>query len=266
MLSNLRFIFRAVNRSFTNQFWKDPQEAIGQKILILNGSGTIVGVTGDIRQVNLETRPTPEIDFSFPTALQYARSVNIQLTGQMIDPTVTIMLRGQASLRGEDPVAAVRSAVRTTDSTLPVTEIKTVENLVDDNVSYRKFVVGLFAGLAILALLLATLGVYGVSSFLVTQRTREIGVRVALGAQRSHILRLVTASGMRLVFLGLLLGIGCVLCLSSLVNGFLYEITAADPITILGTAALVPAVALLAHLNPLQRAMKIDPIAALREE
>jgi putative ABC transport system permease protein len=255
-----------VNRQFVAQFWRDPQEAIGQKILILNGAGTIVGVTGDIRQVDLEKKPTPEIDFSFSTALRWAESVKIRLAGQMIDPTATVILRGKSSLPGEDLVAAVRNAVRMTDAALPVTEIKTVENLMDDNVSYRKFIVELFGGFAIGALLLATLGLYGVISYMVTQRTREIGMRIALGAQRSHILKLVTGSGMRLIFLGLILGIGSVLCLSRLVNGFLYEITAADPVTILATAALVSTVALLAHLIPLRRAMKIDPIVALREE
>jgi ABC-type antimicrobial peptide transport system permease subunit len=115
-------------------------------------------------------------------------------------------------------------------------------------------------------LLLASLGLYGVISYLVTQRTREIGVRVALGAQRRHIVRLVTGGGMQLVFVGIIIGVGLVLGLSRIVNSFLYEITAADPITLLGTIGLVALIALLAHLIPLRRALKIDPVVALREE
>lgn len=255
-----------VNRQFAAQFWNDPQQAIGQKILILNGSGTIVGVTGDIRQVDLQTKPAPEVDFSFPSALRWAESVQIRMAGQMIDPTVTVILRGKSSLHGQDLTAAVQNGVRATDAAMPVTEIKTVANLVDDNVSYRKFIVGLFGSFAVVALLLASLGLYGVISYLVTQRTREIGVRVALGAQRRHIVRLVTGGGMQLVFVGIIFGVGLVLGLSPIVNRFLYEITAADPITLLGTIGLVALIALLAHLIPLRRALKIDPVIALREE
>jgi putative ABC transport system permease protein len=182
------------------------------------------------------------------------------MAGQMIDPTATVILRGKSSLHGEDLTAAVRNAVRATDAAMPVTEIETVANLVDDNVSYRKFIVGLFGGFAVFALLLASLGLYGVIFYLVTQRTREIGIRVALGAQRRHIVCLVTGGGMQLVFVGIIIGLGLVLCLSRIVNSFLYQITAADPITLLGIMGLVALVALLAHLIPLRRAMKIDPV------
>jgi putative ABC transport system permease protein len=162
--------------------------------------------------------------------------------------------------------AAVRQTVRSIDPALPAFAMTPLTTVVSDSVAERRFsmlLLGLFAGIA---LFLAAVGLYGVVAYAVSQRTQEIGLRMAIGAQRSDVLRMVIGGGMKLAVVGVVLGIACALALAQLVAAMLYEVTPFDPASYSATALVLLAVAALACYVPARRAMRVDPIVALRQE
>jgi putative ABC transport system permease protein len=168
-----------------------------------------------------------------------------------------------------DPAAlasAVQAAVARLDPELPVIELKTVRAQVEASLSPQWFQTGLTASFAGLALLLAAIGIYGVVSFAVAQRTREIGLRMALGASRGGVLRLVMGQGMKPVLAGIALGITGSFALSRLIGGFLFDVPPTDWVTFLAAPTVLFIVALTANLAPARRAACVDPIMALRYE
>jgi len=144
--------------------------------------------------------------------------------------------------------------------------VATMEQLVSDSYSRSRFTMIVLAIFAAVALLLAAVGIYGIIAFTVAQRTNEIGIRVAMGAQRGDVLRLVLGQGGRLIFLGVALGVVAGLLITRLMSGLLFGISATDPSTFAGVALLLAAVALLACYMPARRAMHVDPLVALRYE
>ncbi|HSL72092.1 MAG TPA: FtsX-like permease family protein, partial [Longimicrobiales bacterium] len=168
-----------------------------------------------------------------------------------------------------DPAAQtglVRQTVREIDGSLPAFSIMPLENIVSESVAQRRFsmlLLSLFAGVA---LFLAAVGLYGVVAYAVSQRTQEIGVRMAIGAQRGDVLRLVLGSGMKLATFGIALGIAAALALAGSVATMLFGVTPFDPASYAGTAAILLAVAALACYVPARRAMSVDPLVALRQE
>jgi putative ABC transport system permease protein len=163
-------------------------------------------------------------------------------------------------------VSAVTTAIHSIDSDQPLTDVMTMDDLIANSLSQRRFSMLLLAAFAGLALLLAAVGIYSVLSFAVRRRVREIGIRVALGAETKDILRLIINEGMKAAIIGVLIGIGGALVLGRVLASLIYGISATDPATFAAVAALLSLVALLASAIPAYRAAKIEPTRALREE
>jgi putative ABC transport system permease protein len=163
-------------------------------------------------------------------------------------------------------VAAVRGEVRALDKDLPLYGIKTMEDYLDESVAARRLIMLLVGVFAAVALLLAAVGIYGVISHSVTDRTREIGIRMALGARSQDVLRLVVRRGMTLALVGVALGLIGSAALTWLMKNLLFDVSATDPLTFVALALLLTFIALLAALVPARRAAKVEPIIALRHE
>ena len=162
--------------------------------------------------------------------------------------------------------SGVRQAVEALDAELPVYAVRTMNDYVSDAVAPNRFalvLIGVFAGVA---LVLASIGLYGVISYLVRQRTREIGIRMAFGAAGQNIVRLIVAQGMTMAIVGVGIGLAAAFVVTRVIDNLLFGVTATDPITFGGIAALLLAVSVLACYLPARRAMKVDPMVALRND
>ena len=178
--------------------------------------------------------------------------------------TLSIVLR-----TGVDPAteaSALRSVLGGIDKNQPLVKVRTMEDNMTASAAQPRFRTWLLGLFALLALLLSTIGIYGVISYSVTQRIHEIGIRIALGAQPEEVFRLVTGEGLRLALIGVAAGFAASLALTRVLHSFLYEISAIDPITYVTVAALLVAVGLLASFLPARRATRVDPLVALRHE
>jgi putative ABC transport system permease protein len=237
-----------VNDAIAQRFFAG--DAVGKRVNLCSLDptpcwSTIVGVVGNVHQYGLEAAPTLDIYF----------------TGGW---TQYVVISASADPAGLGQ--AVVTQVHAFDPTLPVTHVMTLDNLFSDSVSPRRFstfLLGVFAGLA---LLLAAMGIYGVMSYVVSLRTNEIGIRMALGAQPGDIWRLVIGRGAQLAFAGVALGLVGAFALTKLISSLLYGVKPSDPLTFGGVALLLVSVALLACYVPARRAMRVDPMVALRYE
>jgi predicted permease len=226
------------------------EDPIGRRIE-WDGWRTITGVAGDVRQAGLNTLPLPEL--YFPAA---------QPPGSISGMTLVIRTRVLPS----SVTHAAESAVRSVDSGQPVFGVKTMESVIDDSLSSQRLYLWLLTIFAGMALILASAGIYGVMSYLVTQRTREFGVRMALGANAGEILRTVMRQAVKLVAIGAGVGLAAAFLLTRLLTRFLYGVNPVDPATFAAVLALLATVALLASYLPARRATKVDPMVALRYE
>ncbi|MGH9847862.1 MAG: FtsX-like permease family protein, partial [Blastocatellia bacterium] len=178
-------------------------------------------------------------------------------------PQMSLILRAADSLA---LVSAVRSEVLALDRNLPVYDIRTMDQVLSDSVSRTRLSMWLMGAFAVMGLFLAASGIFGVVSYTVTQRTHEIGIRRALGAQARDVLRLVVGQGMRLALIGVALGLAASFGLTRLMSKLLYGVGATDPLTFSAIALLLSLVALVACWIPARRATKVDPLTALRHE
>ena len=175
-----------------------------------------------------------------------------------------IMLRSDLPAATLQP--SITNAVREADASLPIIRLRNMEDVFRGSVRRPRMLMQLFAGFAALALLLAAIGTYGVLSYMVTQRRHEIGIRMALGAERGLVLRSVMAHGLKLTCVGVVAGLACALALTRLMETLLFGVRASDPATLAGVTALITAVAGAASLIPALRATCVDPIVVLKEE
>jgi ABC-type antimicrobial peptide transport system permease subunit len=224
---------------------RDP---IGRTMSVLGASATIVGVVRGVHHSSLEEAGSGEMYLDFRQSGDWS--------------ALEMVVR---STRDPQSLAVdVRRALAAHDPALPSGDFYPLERLVDDAVAPRRLITRLLGGFSLMALALAALGLYGVISYGVTQRTQEIGVRLAIGAGRRDVLRLIVGGGLRPVALGILLGSTGAAGLSRVLSSLVFGISAHDPLVFLGNAGLLTIVALAACLLPALRAARVDPTTALR--
>jgi ABC-type antimicrobial peptide transport system permease subunit len=177
---------------------------------------------------------------------------------------MTVAFRGRTS--PEALLSASRNELRNLDPDLPMYYVRTMEQRVDESLARRRFSMLLLGVFASIALALATIGIYGVMAYLVNQGTRELGIRIALGASPRNILNLVVRQGMALAFAGVTLGLAASFLLAQLIRSLLFGVRATDPITFAGISFLLAVITLLACYIPAQRAARIDPLISVRCE
>jgi predicted permease len=242
-----------VNQTFVRKYFPD-QNPIGQRIR--QGSHrnpgdwhTIIGVVGDVRSEGLELEAKPQA---------YRSLYQVSL----LNMTLVIRTAGNASGVAED----VRREISAVDPNEPLFGVRTMDQILAAAMAQRRFAMTLLGLFAATAVLLAGTGIYGVMSYLVAQRTQEIGIRMALGAQRGDVLGLVVGQGMRLALAGVAVGIAAALALTRMMSDLLYGVKPTDPATLAAVALLVAGVAFLACYVPARRATRVDPLVALRYE
>lgn len=255
-----------ISTSLARRFFGD-RDPLGHDLTgPVPGSLTIVGEVDDVRRGSLDT--TPELALYLPLAPLGSLAANAagKDARALWDPHGNFSIAVRARISAASLTSAVRSEMATLDSSLPLYNVATMEQRVSDSVSPRRFNALLLAMFAALALVLAAVGIYGVISFGVAQRTHEIGVRMALGARPVQLLRLVIGEALSLALVGVIIGVAGALAVTRFIRAFLFEVSATDPLTFAGVAALLLFVALLAGYLPARRAMRVDPMVALRHE
>jgi putative ABC transport system permease protein len=240
-----------VNETFARKYLPG-QQPIGQRIE-LGGEEKeiheIIGVVADVKNDDLDEAPDPA------AYLPYSQNSYL---------TMNLIIRGT-----QDPtrmVSGVRSEVNALDPAIPVSNIKTISQMIYERVSPKRLMTYILAVFALCALLLASVGIYGVMSYAVSQRTQEIGIRMALGARTADVLKLVVSNGMKLTLIGVVIGLAGAFALTRFLENLLFHVTPTDTVTFIAVATSLIVVALLASYVPARRATKVDPLVALRDE
>ncbi len=241
-----------IDQELVRQYW--PNETpVGKQIKFGFGAGvkgvTIVGVAGDIKSDGFDAPSVPHI---YVSMAQFAP----------VNAVVFLRSRGDVAQLGE----AVRREVEKVDPNVPVHSISSMDQIIARSMADRRFALELLGVFAVVALLLAGVGIYGVMSYSFSQRTHEVGIRIALGAQRLDILRMALGEGMRIVVIGLASGLAAAVIMTRFFQSMLFGVEPADPVTFFSVSAILASVALFACYIPARRATGVDPLAALREE
>jgi putative ABC transport system permease protein len=240
-----------VNEEFARKFLSG-QEPIGQRLNFGGGekqTQEIIGVVADVKNDDLDEAVDP-IAYS-PFA-------------QNPSATMSLIIRGT-----HDPAqlaSAARSEVQTLDPTLPFSNIKPLRQMIDERISPKRLMTYIFGVFGLIALLLASVGIYGVMSYAVTQRTHEIGIRMALGAQAVDVLKLVVQNGMTIALVGVAIGLAGAFAMTRLLASLLFKVTPTDLTTFAAVSISLIVVALIACYIPARRATRVDPLVALRDE
>jgi len=244
-----------VNQQLAREIFPD-ENPVGKRITF-GGTGAngqprwfeIVGVVANVRSLELREAPTPELYFSM---------------GQDLWPAMSLVVH--SSVEPASLSASVRQAVNEVDRSVPVADVKTMEHIVSESITqprFNLFLLGLFSAVA---MVLSAAGIYGVTAYTVTQRTHELGIRIALGAQVSDVLRMILGQGMAVIGIGLLVGLAAAFGLMRLLRSLLFGVGENDPLTFAAITVVLVLVALIACYIPARRATKVDPLVALRYE
>src|SRR6202162_18570 len=241
-----------IDQTLARRYWPN-ENPVGQQVKFGFGAGiqglTIVGVVGDIKSDGFDAPSVPHI---YVPLGQFAP----------VNAVVFLRSRGDAGNLGE----AVRHEVEKVDPNIPVHSISSMDQIISRSLADRRFALELLGVFATVALLLAAIGIYGVMAYSFSQSTHEIGIRIALGAQRTDIFRMAVGEGMRLVVIGLAVGLLGAVALTRFVRTMLFGVSPADPLTFGAISAALAAVAFLACYIPARRATRVDPLVALRDE
>jgi putative ABC transport system permease protein len=241
-----------IDQTAAERYWPH-EDPLGRQVQLQVGRKQqmwrIVGIVGRARSDGLDAPYAPHL---FVPARQIAFN------------SITVYARTSAS--PEALVGPIRREVQAVNPDLPVFGVRSVRSVISDSLASRRFTMQVLGFFAATALLLAAIGIYGVMAYFVSQRVREIGVRMALGAQRGDVLKLVVRQGMSLALMGVVIGLAASLLLMRLIAGLLFGVSATDPVTLVIFTALLAAVALLANYIPASRAARIDPMVALRQD
>jgi len=239
-----------INQTMARRFWPG-EDALGKQLKIgfEKEPREIVGIVGDVKQTTLNAEPQsgvylPEQQFPYPG--------------------LTLVVRTTSAPGGV--TAAVRKEIQSLDPSIPLSNIRTMEGVLSASLAQKRFSMLLLAIFAGVALVLAAVGIYGVMAYTVAERTHEIGIRMALGARGRDVLKLVVGQGMALALIGITIGLIAAFAVTRVMASLLYGVSAKDPLTFIGVAVFLAAVALLACYIPARRAMKVDPMVALRYE
>jgi predicted permease len=235
-----------ISEAFANRFGAG-EDLMGKRLSIGNEWHTVVGVVSNIRQSGPDEEAAPHVYVSYQQLCPSRAGLLVRTNG---DPLAL--------------VAAVRSRIMGVDQDQPIYNVNTMSAMMATAIAPRRLNLVLLGGFALLALTLAAVGIYGVMANMVAQRTVEIGLRIALGAQQSDVLRLVIGRGLTLTMTGAAIGLAAAFALTRIMASLLFGVSATDPITFFGVAVLLTAVSLLACYMPARRAMKVDPIVAIR--
>jgi len=240
-----------VTQELVKQYFGD-RDPIGRRIVLSwnnQGPDEIIGVVGDVRSVNLETQ---------------ARGASYLPPARFAYPFLSVAVRTSTDRLSLAP--SIVNAVHELDPNIPVSEIRSMSEVMAVSTTERRLTMVLLLIFSVVALLLASVGIYGVISYSVTQQTQEIGIRMALGAQRRDLLRMVVGNAMLLAFVGIALGAAGAFVLTRLMTTLLFSVEPQDPATFIAVAILLVGVAALASYVPGRRATRVDPVVALRAE
>jgi putative ABC transport system permease protein len=246
-----------INEAMAKKYFPD-QNPIGRRIQTGDPDPkspweTIVGVVGDVKYSGLDAEPGPTL------YVPYNENGWVMWSREMY-------LVVRASGDAVEVAPAIRRQLESMDRSLPLAQVRTMDQLLDESIVQQRFRTWLVGGFAALALILSAIGIYAVISYSVGQRTREIGVRMALGAQPRDVLAMVLREGMWLLTLGWLLGVAGALLTTRTMRTLLYSTSTTDALSFVCTSVMLAAVALLACYIPARRATRVDPIVALRDE
>jgi putative ABC transport system permease protein len=246
-------VVAVINETMAHRYWPN-ESAIGRRITLGlprpdNPWVTIIGIAKDLPHRAIDSLPEPDWYLSRPLGPQRNQILFVRTAGNPADLA-----------------ASIRGVVASIDRNQPVANIKTLGDVIADTVAPRKFNMMLFTLFAVIAMLLAALGIYGVMAYSVAERTHEVGIRMALGAQKSDVLGLIIRKGMSITLIGIAVGLAIAFALTRLMAGLLFGVTATDAFTFVTVSVGLIAVALLACYIPARRATKVDPLVALRYE
>jgi putative ABC transport system permease protein len=245
-----------INKAFADDYFRG-KSPLGQKIILYMSGATgkadqpdeIIGVVGDVHESSLAAAPMPLAYWPYPEAPSKIMTIVVRTA----TPPLSL-------------VPAIRGVLHRMDKDQPMAKIRTMDQLVANSVAGSRFMMFLLSAFAGLALVLACIGIYGVMAYSVVQRTQEIGIRMALGAQKNDVLRMVVGQGFRLTLPGTFMGIAGAIALTRFLSSLLYGVTPTDPPTFVAVSLLLTAVALLACYIPARRATRVDPVVALKYE
>jgi len=250
-----------ISENLAREIWGTPEEAIGKQLREFSSMPwhEVIGVIQDVRERGVQDK-APEIVY-WPPMMEYLFGRKTADTVR----TVTFVIRSERA-GTQSFLDEVRAVVWSVNSNLPLASVRTMEEVYDKSVARTSFTLVMLGIAGAMALVLGIIGIYGVISYAVSQRMREIGIRLALGAQRGDVLQMVLKQGAKMALVGVAIGIGAAFALTRLMTNLLFEVTAHDPVTFAAVAVVLFIVALWASYIPARRAMRVDPMVALRYE